>query len=266
VHFTRETVPWADLGWRVWAANVSDVISMGGTPLVGVVTLGLPGDLDAKAIDHLYAGMIDACLEYRTLVVGGDIVTSRDVFISVALNGVCEGHILRRNVAKPGDAIGVSGPLGGSAGGLRVLRDYLSINDALVAVHRRPRPRVSNGLALVEAGVTGAMDVSDGLVADLSKLCQASGVAATVQASAVPLHPALHESFNQGEALQFALGGGEDYEVLFTGQRDAVKRAVAAIEGAVVIGEISSGAAGHVRVLDNEGRELTVAVRGWEHL
>ena len=266
VHFTRETVPWADVGWRLWAANVSDVFSMGATPLVGVVTLGLPSDLDAAAVDALYEGMIDACRHYGTLIVGGDIVRSRDVFAGVTLNGVCEGEPLRRDTARVGDAIGVTGPLGASGGGLRVLRDGLAPNDALVAIHRRPTPRVASGMALREAGVTTAMDVSDGLAADLAKLCRASGVGATLHATNVPVAAALRESFSDEESLLLALGGGEDYELVFAGTQDAVRRAVAAIDGAVVIGEITGDAPGGVRVLDASGGEMAIAVAGWEHL
>lgn len=266
VHFTRETTPWADLGWRTWAANVSDIVSMGATPLAGVVTLGLPGALDVTAIDDLYAGMLEACHAYGTLIAGGDIVSSRDVFVTVALSGVCEGHLLRRDVARAGDAVGVSGPLGASAGGLRVLQRSLAPNDALVTAHRRPTPRVSTSYALLEAGVTGAMDVSDGLVADLAKLCRASGVAATVDSARVPVAPALRETFSEEDSLLCALGGGEDYEVLFTGARDAVERAVAAIDGAALIGEIVEGTAGRVVVRDSQGNELEVSNTGWEHL
>jgi thiamine-monophosphate kinase len=266
VHFTTQTTPWADLGWRIWAANVSDIISMGGTPLVGVVTIGMPGSLDVAAIDDLYVGLIDACRAYGTLIAGGDIVSSRDVFVSVALTGVCESGLLRRDVACVGDLVGVSGPLGASAGGLRLLQRGLASNDALVSAHRRPRPRVSTGLTLLDAGVTGAMDVSDGLIADLAKLCRASGVAATTDSRLVPVAHALHESFPEEESLLCALGGGEDYEVLFTGPREAVERAVASIDGAAVIGEIVAGTPGRVTVLGADGRELEVTETGWEHL
>ena len=266
VHFTRETVPWADLGWRLWVANVSDVISMGGTPLVGVVTLGLPSGLDVTAIDALYGGLIEACRHYGTLIAGGDIVRSRDVFASVTLSGVCESEPLRRDTARPGFAIGVTGPLGGSGGGLRVLLDGLAPNDALMAIHRRPVPRVGSGMALRDAGVTVAMDVSDGLVADVAKMCRASGVGATLLAANVPAASALHETFNDEDALLLALGGGEDYEVVFAGEPDSVQRAVAAIDGACVIGEVTEDTVGRVRVLDAAGDELTVSNGGWEHL
>lgn len=266
VHFTQQNIPWIDLGWRVWAANVSDIISMGATPLVGMVTLGLPRSLEVSAIDDLYAGMLDACQVYGTLIVGGDIVSSRDIFVTVALAGVCESNLLRRDVARPGEWVGVSGPLGGSAGGLRVMQRGFAPNDALVAAHRRPRPRVSTGQALLDVRVTGAMDVSDGLIADLAKLCRASGVAAKIDASRVPVATALLETFSAEEALMYALGGGEDYVVLFTGPRSSVERAVEAIDGAAVIGEIIEGIPGGVIVIGADGTDLTMTDAGWEHL
>ena len=266
VHFTRETIPWADLGWKLWAANVSDVVAMGGAPLVGVVTLGLPGDLEVEAIDQLYDGMLEACRCYDTVIVGGDVVSARDFFMTVALNGVCDGEPLRRDAAEPGDAVAVSGPLGGSAGGLRVLVDGLAASDVLVATHRRPQPRVSSGIALRSEGVRCAMDISDGLAADLGKLCMASGVGATIEAPRVPVPSALVDAFGRDKALQLALSGGEDYEVVFTGPRQAVERAVSRIELAVVIGEVTADESGRVRVIDAQGGEMTDASPGWEHL
>jgi thiamine-monophosphate kinase len=266
VHFKRQNTPWSDVGWRVWAANVSDIISMGGKPLVGVVTIGMPASLEVTAIDDLYLGLIEACHAYGTLIAGGDIVSSRDVFISVALTGVCESGLLRRDAASIGDLVGVSGPLGGSAGGLRLLQCGLASNEALISAHRRPQPRISTGLALLEAGVTGAMDVSDGLIADLAKLCRASGVAATTDSRLVPVAHSLHESFSEEESLRYALGGGEDYEVLFTGPRESVERAIASIDGASIIGEIVAGPPGLVTVLGADGNELEITEMGWEHL
>jgi thiamine-monophosphate kinase len=148
-----------------------------------------------------------------------------------------------------GDLVGVSGPLGGSAGGLRLLQRGLMSNDALISAHRRPRPRVSTGLALLNSGITGAMDVSDGLIADLAKLCRASGVAATTDSRLVPVAHALHESFSEEEALLCALGGG-----------------VASIDGAAVIGEIIAGTPGRVTVLGADGNERGVTETGWDHL
>ncbi len=272
VHFTLETTPWADVGWKVWAANLSDIASMGGVPLTGVVTLGLPADLPIKAIDELYDGMLDACRCYRTLIVGGDIVGSRDVFIVVGLNGVCEGEPLRRSVARAGDAIAVTGPLGGSGGGLRVLQSGGFTGpsaDSLVRAHRRPEPRVKEGRRIAAKGIRCAMDLSDGLLVDLGKLARASGVAARIEAELVPAAPALLDSYPH-TALVTALGGGEDYEVLFTGNRGLVERLVGEFRGAAVIGEIVSGEPGAVTVTDSDGDEMGIvsagSAAGWEHL
>ena len=267
VHFTRDTTPWADLGWKAWAANVSDVAAMGGVPLTGIVTLGLPSDLPLNALDALCDGMLQACAHYRTLLVGGDIVASRDVFVTIAMNGLCAGEPLRRDTAQPGDAIAVTGPLGASLGGLRLLLSGSAsagpAADALVRAHRRPRPRVESGVALVAAGIRCAMDVSDGLVADLGKLCAASGAGAMVNGAGVPVAPELSEVF-PGEALRMALDGGEDYQVLFAGPPVAVARAAVAIEGVAVIGEITSGIG--VTVVDESGAPVDTAGLGWDHL
>ena len=119
---------------------------MGGVPLTGIVTLGLPSDLPLNALDALCDGMLEACAHYRTLLVGGDIVASRDVFVTIAMNGLCAGEPLRRDTAQPGDAVAVTGPLGASLGGLRLLLSASTPSgpaaDALVRAHRRPRPRV----------------------------------------------------------------------------------------------------------------------------
>ena len=267
VHFTRDTTPWADLGWKAWAANVSDVAAMGGVPLTGIVTLGLPSDLPLNALDALCDGMLQACAHYRTLLVGGDIVASRDVFVTIAMNGLCAGEPLRRATAQPGDAIAVTGPLGASLGGLRLLLSgSASVGpaaDALVRAHRRPRPRVESGVALVAAGIRCAMDVSDGLVADPRQAVRGERRRSDSQWAGVPVAPELSEMF-PGEALRMALDGGEDYQVLFAGPPGAVERAAVAIEGVAVIGEITSGVG--VTVLDESGAPVDTAGLGWDHL
>jgi thiamine-monophosphate kinase len=259
VHFTRQTVPWVDLGWRAFAANLSDIAAMGAVPTVGIVTLGLPRDLPVEAVDQLYDGMLEACRCYVTLIVGGDIVSSRDVFVTIAMQGVCDGEPLMRSAARVGDAIAVSGTLGGSRAGLELLNSGLSGPEPLVRAHRRPEPRIAEGKSIANAGIRCAMDVSDGLAVDLGKLAEASGVGAHVQAALVPLAPGLVETFPE-QALEFALTGGEDYELLFVGPRELID----GIRGAVVIGEITAG--GGVSIVDAAGDEMTLADAGWDHL
>ena len=140
VHFATATTPWSDVGWKAMASSLSDVAAMGAVPLCAVVTLGLPEDLALAAVDDLYAGMLEACRRSCTALVGGDIVSSPRTFVTVALNGVCDGEPLTRTSARPGDAVAVTGPLGGSAGGLRLLRQdgQADAESPLVRAHRRP--------------------------------------------------------------------------------------------------------------------------------
>ncbi len=272
-HFTPETTSWADAGWKLWTANVSDVAAMGGTPLTGIVTLGLPPATPLRAVDDLYDGMLEACHSYGTLLVGGDIVAAPTAFFTVAMSGACLEEPLARSAGRAGDAVAVTGPLGASAAGLRLLlagrTPSSEAERSLAEAHRRPCARVDAGRRLVAAGVRCAMDVSDGLAADLAKLALASGCGARIDASAVPVAVAAREVFPD-EALQLGLSGGEDYELLFAGPAPAVARAVAALPGAAVVGALTKterGAVpGAVSVVDADGVPLEVAETGWEHL
>ncbi|MEX2430429.1 MAG: thiamine-phosphate kinase, partial [Dehalococcoidia bacterium] len=268
-HFTRETGSWSDVGWKLWASNLSDVAAMGATPLAGVVTLGLPGDLPVESIDSLYEGMLEACARYNTLLVGGDVVTADKVFITVALTGVCVAEPLTRSAARPGHVVAITGPVGGSRGGLRLLQEGTAPSSdaeaALIRSHRRPTPRVEDGQHLMRDAIRCAMDVSDGLLTDLAKLGRSSGVGAQVRASHVPLPPELLQVFPD-DALKLGLGGGEDYQILFTGPRPIVERVLSEMPGAVIIGEITADDPGVVRVLDDDGAEMLVTDAGWEHL
>ena len=275
-HFTRQTTPWPDLGWKLMAENLSDIAAMGATPLHATVTLGLPSDLPVADVDGLYAGMLEACRRYETLVVGGDIVAAPVVFLSATLTGVTGAEPLTRTAARPGDAIAVTGPLGASAGGLRLLQSgppgpggkeaaRNGASGALVSAHRRPEPRLQEGQRLLRAGIRCAMDISDGLVADLSKLCYASGVAAQVYAEQVPVDPALREALPE-QAAQLALNGGEEYQLLFTGPPAIVHRVVAGLPIGSVIGAITADEPGSVLVMDASGREVPVTASGWDHL
>ena len=103
VHFRSSTMSWADVGWKAWASNVSDIAAMGGVPVAGLVTLGLPAELDVSDIDALYDGMLEACASYGTELMGGDIVGSPVAFVTVAMTGVCSATPLTRSAARPGD-------------------------------------------------------------------------------------------------------------------------------------------------------------------
>ena len=273
VHFTRETTPWRDLGWKSIAANISDVASMGGLPTYALVTLGLPPETQVSDLESLYEGMLEISNEYGLAIVGGDMVRSPVVFITVALAGVMHGQPMVRTTVRPGDLVAVTGFLGGSGGGLKLMLEGISeqsgqqdeADDYLRLCHRRPRPAVAAGKTLVEAEITTAMDVSDGLADDLAKLCRASGLMGKIFADRLPVHPLLSRRYPD-DCVDLALGGGEDYVLLFTGQPAKINHVVSGLPGgAAVVGEIMAGESGRVTVVDANGRELSYRKQGWDH-
>ena len=269
VHFTRETIPWHDLGWKSLASNISDVASMGGLPTYALITLGLPPDTEVSDLESLYGGMLEISNEYKMAIVGGDMVRSPVVFITVALTGAMQGQPMVRTKALPGDLVAVTGYLGSSSGGLKLMLEgeYAASEDAqfLRKSHRRPWPAVAAGQSLVGSEVQTAMDVSDGLADDLSKLCRASGVSGKIFVDQLPIHSSLKVQF-PNDCVDLALGGGEDYVLLFTGRPGKVNHVISTLPtGAAVIGEITQGEPGRVTVIDTNGQEIAAVNRGWDH-
>ena len=269
IHFTRDTTPWRDLGWKSLASNISDIAAMGGLPTHALVTLGLPPDTAVADLEELYQGMLDICNQFGVSIVGGDTVRSPVVFITVALSGVTGSKPLLRSTAQPGDVVAVTGWLGSSAGGLKLMLEGLGASseaaEHLKNAHRRPVPDVAAGQVLAKSGVVTAMDVSDGLCDDLGKLCRASGVSAEIEASLAPINPMLRKVF-PGECADMALNGGEDYKLLFTGTTGQVEAVNARLpRPATIVGRITAGEPGRVTVLDSSGREILSERSGWDH-
>ena len=269
VHFTRSTTPWRDVGWKAMVSNLSDVAAMGGTPTYALVTLGLPHNVSVEDVDSAFHGVVQACKTYGAVIAGGDVVSSPSFFITIALNGRICGQPMLRSTAVPGDAIGVTGPLGLSRGGLELMmRGSVVDSDAaqeLVQAHRHPLPRLQEGRVLLDEGVRAAMDISDGLVDDLKKMMLASGMAAHIFSREIPIHPALGQSF-PGDALHLALAGGEEYELLFAASSDVIQRVKKRLSSVSIIGEVTGERAGEVTVYDDNGSPILDVGPGWDHL
>ena len=276
-HFDLAHIGWTDLGWKSLAVNLSDVAAMGCAPLCSVVTLGLRGDLPVDGLVEMYTGMLDASRQYGGAVVGGDIVRSPVFFVAISMVGAAQyaggsepkrQPLLMRSAATQGEKVAVLGHVGCAGGGLRMLRDGLRFNeqtaDHLRNAHNRPVPRVAQGMLLVRHGVVAAIDISDGLVDDLGKLCEASGVGALIYADQVPADDFLRRSYPD-DWLSMALSAGEDYELLFTAPPDLIDEVASSLDVPVaVIGEIVDEPAG-VTVLDSSGKAIPVERGGWDH-
>ncbi|MBI4216836.1 MAG: thiamine-phosphate kinase [Chloroflexi bacterium] len=271
VHFTIGFGSWVDLGWKALAVNISDLAAMGGLSRYCLVTLGLPPDAEVEWITDLYQGMAEAARQYDVGIVGGDIVRSPVVFVTVALMGPApEGKLLTRSAARPGDQIAVTGYVGSSAAGLRMMQKHLVLEERAVGylrqAHLRPQPRVAEGRLLVAQGVKSAIDISDGLLGDLAHICEASGVGARLYLEKVPSHPWVQAAFGD-EALRLALSGGEDYELLFTAPAEMVRAVQEAASLLItVLGEITPEPRGRVVLVDAEGQEVSPQELGWDHL
>lgn len=288
VHFLPGAVGWHDVGWKALAVNVSDIAAMGGAPSFALVTLHLPPETQVAVVDELYAGLAQCAQDYDVTIAGGDIVRSPVLAITIALTGdACVDDagrplLLRRDAARSGDLIAVTGPLGGSAGGLRLLQSLppelnvgeREISRRLVERHMHPRPRVDAGEIAVRAGLRCGMDISDGLVQDLGHICAASGVDAELRIDDLPLEDGLVTLFPE-EAHVLAAAGGEDYELLLVGGEEALRIAEGALRRQVempdfqqltIVGRITSAGAGRIRVIDAAGAEVALPSRGWDHL
>jgi thiamine-monophosphate kinase len=252
VHADLTLVGLDDLGWKALTAAVSDLGAMGARPAWALVTFCLPPDTD---LDRLGRGVAEASAAWSCPVVGGDLTTAAQLMVSVSVVGALEGGeppVVRAG-ASPGDTLVVTGPLGASAAGLRLLRAGIA-EGPLVDAHRRPAARLVEGAVARRAGALAMMDVSDGLAIDLHRLADASGVGVVVDD--VPVAP--------GASLEEALGGGEDYELIVAvadpGARDlAGAFAAAGLRPPLVIGRCVEDPA--VRRLGDD----RLPRLGWQH-
>ena len=277
VHFRRRYAEPADVGWKALAVNVSDIASKGARSRWAVIGLACPAAATSDEIDAFYEGMLSLARELGVAIVGGDTSSSPSGwFVNVTLLGEATRAILR-STARPGDVLAVTGTLGRSAAGLAVLeRDHAPAGvDAatlaeMTAVHLRPRPRAAEGRWLGTAdGVTAMMDLSDGVAIDLPRLCAESGVGATVQVDSIPIAPGTRQVATavDRDALAWATGGGEDYELLMACAPDAFQRLATGLLQATGttltrVGQIEPR--GEARFVDRAGRAVEVA-RGFEH-
>lgn len=270
VHFQTGMIGWADLGWKALAVNLSDIAAIGGLPKYALVSLAIPPDTEVDNVLTLYRGMLKLAKRYGVAIIGGDTDSTSYVSITVAVLGsIKQKNLLTRNSAKPGDQIAVTGYLGSSIAGYETIRRKLKFKTKATNVMKkaflRPEPRLSEGQLLLKTGINTAIDVSDGLLTDLTHICKASRVSARLNADSIPIAPEVTNSFGNN-SLEMALSGGEDYELLFAGEPMAIEKAKKKATCPVtIIGEILTGKPGEVTLVDKVGKPLKVNKKGWEH-
>ncbi len=270
VHFSLETITWRELGWKSLAINLSDIAAMGGVPQYALIALALPEDTEVEAVTRLYEGMIEPARQFKVAIVGGNVSRSPIISITVTVFGNCPNDkILRRSGAQPDDIIALTGYPGSAAAGLEMLESKLEFEPAVTKYLRdaflHPLPRLAEGQLLVKHGVTTAIDTSDGLMADLRHICEASQVSARLDTGRLPIHDTVKKHFSK-KALELALSGGEDYELLFNASAEVIDRVKAEISCPVTsIGKITSGRPGKIDLFDAEGNPVDIGKTGWTH-
>jgi thiamine-monophosphate kinase len=264
----------ADIGWKAIAVNASDIAAMGGRPHVAVASLSLRGDIGVGTVDDIVDGLGAASRRWAIALVGGDISGAREVMLSVAATGVlASAPPVLRSGARDGEAICVTGTLGAAAAGLAVLRARDRPEDGfagLVERQLRPRARVEEGVALARCGATAMIDVSDGLAVDLGRILDASGTGCEVDPGAVPVDAGVGSLARARpdlvpDALEAAMLGGEDFELLFTideADLPAAREALLAL--ATEVTRIGTVVAGRASVGDEDLERWRE--RGWQHL
>lgn len=223
IHFDPRFSTLADAGWKALAVNLSDIAAMGATPRLALLSLALPEQGARADVDGILDGFLALASEARVALAGGNLARSPGpLVVDVTVVGfVRPRRILVRGGARPGDDIYVSGTLGAATAGLAALRAG-SADNAMAACasrHRRPIPRVRLGMLLGRNKAASAcMDLSDGLADGVRQICDASGVGAAIAAEALPIEPGARQWFERGglDPVQAAIGGGDDYELLFT--------------------------------------------------
>jgi thiamine-monophosphate kinase len=273
-HFRLDWHPAESVGHRALARGLSDLAAMGARPIAAFLSLGIPAELTRSVrrqkpwIERFYDGLLALAEQYETPLAGGDLAESPLAMADIVLVGaVRRGQALLRSGARAGDAIYVTGKLGGAAAGLRALaasdgkarRAAQPETETVLGPHLYPQPRIEQGLALARRKLaTAAMDLSDGLAIDLARLCAESHVAAEVDAQLIPVFP--------GATLDEALGGGEDYELLFTVRAET--RIPGSIGGVPLtrIGRFVKPRKGKPTVTLLSGKnKAPLAAAGWEH-
>ncbi len=261
VHFPKETSPF-DIGHKSLAVNLSDLAAMGASPAWLTLALTLP-NIDETWLRDFARGFFTLAEEYNAQLIGGDL-TRGPLTITIQAHGLIPaGTAIQRNNAKPGDLIYVTNTLGDAALGLAVLQNKITLPNQdqknIIAKINRPTPQIKMGEQL-RGIASAALDISDGLAADLGHILEKSHVGAEVNVNLIPLSTFLRDNIHYQDALQFALSGGDDYELCFTVPPNKINQVP---ENCTCIGKITN--TNKLELHDSNGNEFYLNHTGYQH-
>jgi len=292
VDFELPLCSYKQIGYKALAVNLSDIAAMGGLPRYFLVSLAIPSRTPVSSVDQLYRGMQGLAKQFKVALIGGDTSSSpQGFFLNLVVAGETEpSRLVRRAGARVGDQIFVTGTLGDSRAGLEILKSQaagrkMQTNTKmagkrsarsrplimLIRRHLYPMPRVREGRLLATKGVASAMmDLSDGLASDLRRLCEASRVGALIDTALLPISPSLsrYAGLKARGPSEYALKGGEDFELLFTVSPSRIARLIELQQGgqmkATRIGVIRPQREG-ISLIAQNGKKKKLNAQGYEH-
>lgn len=289
VHFLRETMNLPDIGYKAMISNISDIAAMGGIPCYALITIGVSPRWSAEECQQIYQGIYQAAEEYGMAIIGGDTVSTPDALhLSITVLGEVEkGKALLRSAARPGHLVFITGTVGDSAAGLDLLfsltkKDSPMKNGAstatsanwqdLIVKHQRPTAQVVAGRLLSRLNLPGAVnDISDGLASELWEIAEASDVSILIEQDKIPLSASLldYAQSVDKDPLEWALTGGEDYQLVGTVSEAEVDELAAQFEqnglSFIRIGRVMNADPERVRLKDSAGRERAIHKSGYNH-
>ncbi|MGC8766087.1 MAG: thiamine-phosphate kinase [Brevinematia bacterium] len=285
VHFKKELFPPYDLGIKSASANLSDIAAMGGIPKFAIISLILPTKTKENWVTELYKGLTRTFSKYDVYIGGGNLSKGNTLSITITLIGISNDKVLTRKGAKPGNLIFVSGTLGDSALGLKLImekreehkesEELIKFRKYLIRRHLNPTPRIELGKRIVNIA-TSCIDISDGLLQDLNHILKSSKVGAKIKLENIPISPGynhLVEEFlkkgkdNYLNRLKYALTGGEDYELIFTvpnDRKDEIQKISKELKLKITeIGQITEGS--QIEIYSNNKKIKKNFFKGWQH-
>lgn len=278
VHFDLSYFTFYQLGQKAIAVNISDIAAMGGSPSYALVALSVPPNIEIASVEQLYQGMIDLGGEYNVSIIGGDTTSSpKNIYISISLIGQTNPEeVISRGGAKEGDVICVTGFLGMSKAGLKILRNRAVFNQTkfgtVISKHLTPEPRVQEARFLVQnTNINSMIDISDGLSSDLTHICESSNVGAEIYANTIPVDRLTKEValyFNESW-IDYSVDGGEDFELLITLDEKEYQKIKQKFENRfglklTTVGYIKEKGQG-INIIYDDGKITSLGYKGYNH-
>jgi len=263
VHF-RSTYGYESIGWKSIVSNQSDIAGMGAKPLAFTVTLGINKSLKDSQLKSLYKGMDNACNQFGGYLIGGDVVKSEKVFISISAIGSLykSNNLLLRANAKKNDLVAVTGSIGDAAAGFYVIENKISGYESQRKKFLFPEPKFEESKKAIELGITCGMDLSDGLSKDLFRISKASNVEIEVEFEKIPINQDLRKIYKKNFNTKIA-SSGEDYELIIIGEKNKINTLSHEIE-LKIIGKVTENKKPNL-IFKNNNNKIFIKSESFDH-